>query len=191
IESISCIPVSVAFAFNRHHSLTIPLLTKVKDYPLTDMSRAEIIECWKFIQQILLEKKLIGQNFSYDEYKLRLFGFRVGKLLSDTYIKTCTIFPELTDKSLEVLTSLWTRELKKQYEAMALEVHSRQFTRLGEEFNVKSYPDMFRLLYKILKFPLRKHQPTSEDSIVALLGQCKGKDGKGKKEVLLDILEER
>src|SRR5205823_1255828 len=45
IESISCIPVSIAFAFNRHHSLTIPLLTKVKDYPLTDMSRAEIIEC--------------------------------------------------------------------------------------------------------------------------------------------------
>src|SRR5439155_3260778 len=83
------------------------------------------------------------------------------------------------------------KELKKQYEAMALAVHSKQFTRLGEEFNVKSYPDMFRLLYKILKFPLRKHKPTSEDSIVALLSQCKGKDGKAKREILLDVLEER
>jgi uracil-DNA glycosylase family 4 len=278
IESIDCIPVSVAFTFNRHHSITIPLISKVKDHLLTDMSRGEIIECWRMIQEALLSKDLVGQNFKYDEYKLRLFGFRVGELLSDTYIKACTIFPELPDKSLGVLTSLWTREpyykdegkepkigkkfdvkkffiyngkdalvtfeideemekdleslgekygvpvrdfyynyqmrkhrfylameqagfavdfekkkeLKSKYQAMAEAVHQRQFERLGEEFNVKSYPDMFRLLYKVLRFPIRKHQPTSEDAIVALLGShCKGKDGKFKSSCLLDVLEER
>jgi DNA polymerase I-like protein with 3'-5' exonuclease and polymerase domains len=47
---------------------------------------------------------------------------------------------------------------------------------------------MFNLLYKILKFKIRKRDPTSEDSIVALLGQSKDKV---KKEILNDVLEER
>lgn len=39
-----------------------------------------------------------------------------------------------------------------------------------------------------MKFKTRKKNPTSEDSIVALLGQCKDKQ---KKEILKDVLEER
>ena len=84
------------------------------------------------------------------------------------------------------------KELKKGYSEMAEIVHTRQSLRLGEEVNVKSYPDIWQLLYKKLKFPVRKLQPTSEDSIIALLGnQCKGKEAKYKREVLLDMLEER
>ena len=278
IESIDCIPVSVAFCFNAHHSLTIPLITKIKDHAISDMSHNEIVECWKMIDEVLHEKNLIGQNLKYDTFKLKLFGFRIGSVLSDTYIKACTIFPELPDKKLGTLASLWTREpyykdegkepkigkkfdvekfftyngkdalvtleiddamekdlerieeeykipikqfyyayqmkkhplysnieshgfaidfekkkeLKKIYEALSNEVHLKQTVRLGREVNVKSYPDVWQLLYKELKFPLRKFNPTSEDSIVALLGSyCKGKDAKLKREVLLDILEER
>src|SRR5260370_14641255 len=80
------------------------------------------------------------------------------------------------------------RELKKKYTEMEEVVHNRLTELIGSEVNVKSYPQVFELLYKILKFKVRKRDPTSEDSIVALLGNCKDKK---KKEILNDVLEER
>lgn len=278
-ESVNCIPVSIAFAFNRHHSITIPLLRAIGPYPLTDMSKRELIECWKIIQEVLYSKQLIGQNFKYDEFVLSKFGFAFNNnLVSDTLLKTHTIFPELPDKRLNTQTSIWTKEpyykddgkepkigkrfnverffkyngkdalvtkeideeqeddlsnlssqfsvplkdfyynyvmkahrfylvlektgfdvdfarkkeLKVKYEQMWKEVHERQEKRIGYELNVKSTPQVFQFLYQELKFPRRKAQPTSEDSIVALLGShCKGTNAQTKREALLDILEER
>jgi uracil-DNA glycosylase family 4 len=278
IESINCVPVSISFAFNRNHSLTIPLLSKIGNVALTDMTRHEVAECWKFIQEALLEKELVGQNFKYDEYKLGLIGFRCGKLVSDTLLKTHTIFPELPIKKLEVQTSIWTREpyykeegkepkigrsfdvrkffiyngkdscvtleideeqegdlrglgeslnlplldfyynyvmrkhklylkienlgfmvdmarkteLKEVYEGLRELQHDRLVGKIGHEVNVKSYPDIFQLLYREMKFREMKRDPTSEDTITSLLGNhCKGKDAQIKKEILEGILEER
>lgn len=278
IESINCVPVSISFAFNRNHSLTIPLISRIGDFPLTDMSRRDLIDCWKFIQEILHEKNIIGQNFKYDQYKLNLSKFRVRRVISDTLLKTHTIFPELPSKSLATQTSLWTREpyykddgkenkvgkkfdverffiyngrdscityeidevqeqdlidmsdlyhvplldfyynfvmakhgpylrlenrgfaidfnkkkeLKSVYEASWLRLSAKLTELIGHPINTKSFPQVATLLYKELNFPFRKVDPTSEDAIVALLGNhCKGKNAELKTNILNGILEER
>lgn len=279
IESINCVPVSISFAFNKYHSLTIPLVTTIGPHPLTDMSRTELIECLKLIQGALIEKDIIGQNFKYDQYKLSLFRFRVRRVISDTLLKTRLIFPELPTKSLATQTSLWTREpyykddgkenkigkkfdverffiyngrdscvtkeiddaeeedliqlgellklpnlrdfyynyvmrkhdaylrlenrgfdvdlvrkaeLKLEYETNWAALTAKITTLVGYEVNTKSFPQMHRLLYQAMKFPLRKKDPTSEDALIALMGNhCKGKDGLLKSQILETILEER
>lgn len=81
------------------------------------------------------------------------------------------------------------KELAKKYTELAKPVHDRIAELVGHEVNVNSYPQMFELLYKELKFKYRKRNPTSEDTIVALLGNhAKTKE---KKEILTAVLEER
>jgi uracil-DNA glycosylase family 4 len=273
IESINCIPVCVGFAFNKQHAISIPLLRSIGSNNLTDMGDNELDECWREIDKQLRRVKIIGHNFMYDEYKLGLVGFSTPKVWSDTLIKTRVIFPELPDKRLCVVSSLWTREpyykddgkefklgkfkfenflrynardcaiefevdeaqevdlieladrfsvplkeyyydymmkkhklylkfqmtgkrvdlarqkeLKIKYTKMQEEIHIKLCGQIGQEINVKSYPQMFELLYKIMKFKVRKRNPTSEDSIVALLGNTKKKE---QKEILNNVLEER
>jgi len=273
IESINCVPVCVGFAFSRNHAISIPLLRQIGTNKLTDMGDNELDECWREIDKQLRRCKIIGHNYMYDDYKLGLIGFETPNVYSDTLIKTRVIFPELPDKRLNVVSSLWTREpyykddgkeykfgkfnidnffrynardcavtfeideaqekdlielsdrfnvplksyyydymmkkhklylklqtvgkrvdlarqkeLKVKYTKMQEDVHSRLIKAIGDEINVKSYPQMFNLLYKIMKFKIRKRDPTSEDSIVALLGSTKKKE---QKEILNDVLEER
>lgn len=274
IESINCVPVCVGFAFNKHHAISVPLLRSIGTNKLTDMGDSELDECWRLIDRELRRCKIIGHNFMYDEFKLGLIGFECPTVYSDTLIKTRVIFPELPDKRLCVVSSLWTREpyykddgkefklgksridnlltynardcavefevdeaqeidllamqeqykvplydyyynymmkkhkfylklqmtgkkvdlvkqkeLMKKYTEMQETVHEHLTGLLGgHEVNVKSYPQMFELLYKIMKFKIRKRDPTSEDSIIALLGQSKKKE---QKEILQDVLEER
>ncbi len=273
IESINCVPVCVGFAFSKHHAISIPLLKSIGNNNLTDMGDNELDECWREIDKQLRRLRLIGHNFMYDEYKLGLIGYECPRVFSDTLIKTRVIFPELPDKRLCTVSSLWTREpyykddgkeyklgkvkfdsfltynardcavefevdevqeldlhelaerfkvplvdyyynymmkkhkfylklqmtgkrvdaarqkeLKIKYTKMQEEVHDSLTEKIGQEVNVKSYPQMFELLYKIMKFKLRKKDPTSEDSIVALMGNCKDKV---KKEILNEVLEER
>lgn len=81
------------------------------------------------------------------------------------------------------------KELKKKYTELALAPHAKIAELVGHEVNVNSYPQMFELLYKELKFKYMKRNPTSEDTIVQLLGNhAKTKE---KKEILINILEER
>jgi DNA polymerase-1 len=80
-------------------------------------------------------------------------------------------------------------ELKTKYNQMREEVRNRLTERIGFEVNVASPPQMFNLLYKVMKFkPLRK-EPTGEDAIVRLMGNHAKKAGQ--KEILTDILEEK
>jgi uracil-DNA glycosylase len=273
IESINCVPVCVGFAFNKQHAISIPLLRNIGNNIICDMGDNELDEVWKEVDRQLRRVRIIGHNFMYDEYKLSLIGFETPNVYSDTLIKTRVIFPELPDKRLCTVSSLWTREpyykddgkefkigkakfdnfltynardcaveyevdeaqeedlnalaehhkvplrsyyydymmkkhkfylklqmtgkkvdaprqkeLKIKYTEMQNIVHTRLVEAIGDEINVKSYPQMFELLYKVMKFKIRKKDPTSEDSIVALLGQCKDKV---KKEILNDVLEER
>lgn len=110
IESINCIPATISFAFNRHHAISVPLLTHIGKHKLTDMSEDEMDEVWRILDEQLRRLNLIGHNFMYDEYKLGLIGFRKLRVKSDTLIKTRVIFPELPVKRLHVLSSLWTRQ---------------------------------------------------------------------------------
>jgi len=81
------------------------------------------------------------------------------------------------------------KELRKKYTELQKPVHDRITELVGHEVNVNSYPQMFTLLYKELKFKYMKRNPTSEDTIVALLGNhAKTKE---RKEILESILEER
>ena len=81
------------------------------------------------------------------------------------------------------------KELKKKYTELAEVPHKKITELVGHEVNVNSYPQMFELLYKEMKFKYMKRNPTSEDTIVQLLGNhAKTKE---KKEILTNILEER
>lgn len=83
------------------------------------------------------------------------------------------------------------KELKERYTNMQIAVHDRITKALGQEVNVKSAPQMFELLYKIMKFKVFKRSPTSEDVIVRLINNhAKGNKAKYKP-ILEDILEER
>src|SRR5262245_37124754 len=81
------------------------------------------------------------------------------------------------------------KELRAKYKAMQKEVHDRITVAVGYEVNVGSYPQMFNLLYKEMRFKMMKRNPTSEDTIVQLMGNH-AKD-KTKKAILTDILEEK
>lgn len=274
IESINCIPVCIGFAFNRHHSISIPLLSKVGKHEITSMGYYDLVECWREVDRQLRRISAIGQNFKYDEFKLNRCGFVIPNVKSDIIIKTRIIFPELPKKSLAMSASLWTRqpyykdegkefklgkqpieqllkyngmdccvtkeideeqeldlismeqtygvparsyfydyhmkkhkfylrmenkgfrvdakrqrELQQKYTFLQDGVHSRLVGLIGHEINVASYPQVFQLLYKEMRFKLRKKNPTSEDSIVALLGNhAKNKE---KKEILTVLLEEK
>ncbi len=81
------------------------------------------------------------------------------------------------------------KELKKKYTELQKPVHERITELVGHEVNVASYPQLYQLLYKELKFKTMKRNPTSEDTIVALLGNhAKTKE---RKEILTSILEEK
>ncbi len=81
------------------------------------------------------------------------------------------------------------RELAKRYTEMALAAHNHITELVGHEVNVQSYPQMFELLYREMKLKFMKRNPTSEDTIVALLGNhAKTKE---KKDILTGLLEER
>lgn len=273
IESVNCVPICYGFAFNKHHAISCPIFRQIGNNKLTDMGDNELDECWRIIDTQLRKLRLGGHNLLYDDYKSGLIGFEMPNVYSDTLIKTRVIFPEMPQKRLCDISSLWTREpfyksegkefrlgkdkidklllynardcavnfevdeaqeedllalqekyhiplrdyyykymmlkhkfylklqmtgkkvdiarqkeLKKKYTLMQEEVHTRLTERIGDDINVKSYPQMFNLLYKIMKFRVRKRNPTSEDSIVALLGNTKKKE---QKEILNDILEER
>lgn len=274
IESINCVPVCIGFAFNRKHAISTPLLRQIGKHKLTDMGDRELDEVWRLVDEKLRSLRLVGHNLKYDEFKLSLCGFQCTNVYSDTLIKTRVVFPELPDKRLNTVSSLWTREpyykeegkefklgkqnieqllkynakdcaveyevdeeqdldlddlstrynvplreyyynymmkkhkfylkmenngflvdlarkkeLSKKYSDMAKVAHDKVTELVGHEVNVNSYPQMFELLYKEMKFKFMKRNPTSEDTIVALMGNhAKTKE---KRDILTNVLEER
>lgn len=81
------------------------------------------------------------------------------------------------------------RQLNKKYTEMAKVVHDKITALVGHEVNVASYPQLFNLFYREMKFKDRKRNPTSEDTIVALLSNhAKTQE---KKDILINILEEK
>ena len=82
------------------------------------------------------------------------------------------------------------KQLSKLYIRLQATAHSNLISLIGHEVNVKSPPQK-AMLFRELGLPVYKKAPTSEDSIVKMLGtHCKGKDGKRKSDILEGILEE-
>jgi DNA polymerase I-like protein with 3'-5' exonuclease and polymerase domains len=61
------------------------------------------------LAEFLAEHDIVGQNFKYDQDKLRRLGFIIRSLASDTMLKGFAINPELP-KKLEFFTSIYTEE---------------------------------------------------------------------------------
>jgi DNA polymerase-1 len=106
IEALDCIPTCIGIAFTPYEGISVPLwnvrgISTIPDSDLTSI--------WILLSDILSSHEVVGQNFKYDQDKLRRIGFRVKRLASDTMLKAFTINPELP-KGLAFNTSIYTRE---------------------------------------------------------------------------------
>jgi len=165
IESINCIPVCISFAFNRHHAISVPLLRSIGKHKLTDMGDNEMDEVWKMVAIQLARLMLVGHNFKYDEFKLTLAGFgdrrfRTMNVVSDTLIKTRVIFPEMPQKRLCDVSSLWTREPFYKDE--------------GKEFKLGKQPIEKLLLYNAKDSAVEKEVDEEQDKDLIELGEKYG-----------------
>jgi uracil-DNA glycosylase family 4 len=130
-----------------------------------------------------METDLIGLQ---EQFKLPLVDFFYNYVM-----KKHKLYYKMQDRGF-ITDRIKQREMKIEYEQLKETTHKALIESVGHEVNVKSYPGIYELLYKELKFPTRKREPTSEDSIVALLGNhCKGKDATLKRTILEGILTER
>jgi uracil-DNA glycosylase len=112
IESYKCIPVCVSFAFSRYHAISVPLINMVDEKRPEWIPYHELVQMWKFVSDILDDPRyeLIGQNFKFDDAKLRSpCGFRPATLYADTMLMAHTLYPEFP-LGLAFLASIWTDE---------------------------------------------------------------------------------
>lgn len=111
IESYNCIPIMMGIAFTPHEALVVPFFRSLGGLKISEMSNSDQIYVWVLLNKLLKEKKIIGQNFKYDQEKLEMLGFSFNPdrpIWSDTLIKAHTINPELPSKRMEMLQSIWT-----------------------------------------------------------------------------------
>lgn len=112
IETSKCIPSCVSFAFTRFHAISVPLINLVPDTSPIWIPPHELVQMWQFVSEILdnPEYKLVGQNFKFDDQKLRSpCGFRPANFYADTMLMAHTLYPEFP-LGLAFLTSIWTEE---------------------------------------------------------------------------------
>lgn len=106
IEVIKCIPICLSFAFTSSHAISVPLMNLS---PINFTPR-ELELIWRLVAEVLSTKKLIGQNFKFDQEKLEnVCGFRIKTVHADTSFMAHVVHCEL-EKKLAFLTSVYTRE---------------------------------------------------------------------------------
>jgi uracil-DNA glycosylase family 4 len=110
IESYNCIPVCEAFAFDRYEAMVVPLFNRIGPLNVSGITAADQAYLWYLIDRVYKEKKIIGQNYKYDQDKKEMLGFKYQPrgIWSDTLLKANVINPELPSKKMESLQSLWT-----------------------------------------------------------------------------------
>jgi uracil-DNA glycosylase family 4 len=101
-----CLPICIGFAFTKSHGMTVPLWN---EGGISTIPSSDLVTLWRMMAELLVAKKIIGQNFNYDRDKIRRLGFTINHLVSDTMMKAFTINPELP-KNLAFNTSIYTRE---------------------------------------------------------------------------------
>jgi uracil-DNA glycosylase family 4 len=102
----TCLPICIGLAFNSHHAMVVPLWNFDG---ISNIADSDLASCWILLDKIITECEVIGQNFKYDDDKLRRIGLKIRKLGSDLLLKSFTIDPELP-KNLAFNTSIWTEE---------------------------------------------------------------------------------
>jgi uracil-DNA glycosylase family 4 len=103
----TCIPVCIGLAFTPHEGLTVPLWNT--DPLLQHIPNGDMVQMWMLLGDFLAKHDIVGQNFKYDQDKIRRLGFTIHSLASDTMLKAFTINPELP-KRLAFNQSIYTRE---------------------------------------------------------------------------------
>ncbi len=121
IETFKAYPTCISFAPVPHHAISVPLVNLQKP----DIPRDEITEMWKLVDVLLRTKKIIGQNWKFDDQKLDNWGFGPVNLYADTMLMAHTVAPEFP-QALEFLTSIHTKEPYYKDE--------------GKEFDLKKHP---------------------------------------------------
>jgi len=133
IETAKCIPSCISFAFTRFHAISIPLINLVDHTSPIWIPYHELVQMWEMVGKILNnpEYKLVGQNFKFDDQKLRSpCNFRPANVYADTMLMAHTLYPEFP-MNLGFLASIWTEEPYYKVE--------------GREFNPKK--DSYDRLY--------------------------------------------
>ena len=114
IELFKGIICSIALSFNRHTAIAIPLLNvPAKDWrPISDR---EFCHIWKALDVFFKEQeacglRTVGQNFKFDESRLRYgCGIYTPKLSRDNSLLVHLLLPGFP-RSLAFQTSIWTRQ---------------------------------------------------------------------------------
>jgi DNA polymerase-1 len=109
IETHKSIPVCLGFAASSHEAISIPLFNELWGVRFANYAPRELAEFWKLADILLRSKRILGQNWKFDESKLRQLGFRIPNLHADTMLMSHTRYPELP-KGLAFLASIHTRE---------------------------------------------------------------------------------
>ena len=102
----SCVPICIGIAFTPQEGITVPLWNSngISNIPSHDLTLI-----WMLLAQLLTENDIVGQNFKYDQDKVKRIGFTIRRLASDTMLKAFAINPELP-KNLAFNTSIYTEE---------------------------------------------------------------------------------
>jgi uracil-DNA glycosylase family 4 len=127
IEAIKCVPVCIGLAFTSWRGMSVPLWGKTDVCKISDMTEAELVNIWMILDKLLRDEKFkkVGQNFKYDQDKIRRLGFKVNNFYADTLLMSSCVNPEFP-KSLEFNTSIYTEEPYYKDE--------------GDEFNYSKHP---------------------------------------------------
>jgi uracil-DNA glycosylase len=100
------IPICVGISFRPEEGITIPLWNCDG---ISSIPSADLVQCWLLLARLLANNDIVGQNFKYDQDKIRRLGFVIRRLASDTMLKAFAINPELP-KNLAFNTSIYTEE---------------------------------------------------------------------------------
>lgn len=100
------LPVCTGFSFNPLHGMTVPLWNRDG---ISHMPDTELALCWIYINEIMTQCNIIGQNYNYDRDKKRRLGLIIKNLKSDVMLKAQALNPEFP-KTLAFATSTRTNE---------------------------------------------------------------------------------
>jgi DNA polymerase I-like protein with 3'-5' exonuclease and polymerase domains len=104
-----CLPYCIGVAFTPWEGITVPLWNRGEIESIMTIPDADLVSMWILLAEILAESDVVGQNFKYDQDKIKRLGFVVRSLASDTMLKAFAINPELS-VSLAFNTSIYTEE---------------------------------------------------------------------------------
>ncbi len=130
IEALHCIPVCIGLAFNSWRAMSVPLWGRTAICKLSDIPDQELVYMWMILDELLRSKiKKVGQNFKYDQDKIRRLGFKVNNFHSDTMLMASCVNPEFP-KSLEFNTSIYTEEPYYKDEGEEFDYHRHSISNL-------------------------------------------------------------